>query len=166
MGGHSHLGSPVLPSAERSSLKEAANTHSSGWDCYSDVLLFSRSAVSDSLWPHGLQHTRIPCPSLSPRVCSNSRPLSWWCCLTISSSDRPPFSFCLQSFSASGSFPVSWLFTSGGQPLCNLGVGKYTLEGKQKSWMLKEKDKLDFIKIKTFCSWKDIVKKTKIQGTE
>ena len=113
----SHLGCPMLRSAECSSLKEAANTHSSWWDCYSDLLLFSRSAVSDSLWPHGLQHARIPCPSLSPRVCSNSCPLSSWCYLTILSSDHPPFSFCLQSFPASGSFPVSWLFTSGGQSI-------------------------------------------------
>ena len=58
---------------------------------------------------HGLQHTRRPCPSLSPRVCSNSCPLSWWCCLTISSS-AAPFSFRLQSFPASGSLPMSWLF--------------------------------------------------------
>ena len=61
-----------------------------------------------------LQHTRLPCPSLSPRVCSNSRPLSWWCYLTILSS-ATPFSFCLQSFLASGSFPKSQFFTSGGQ---------------------------------------------------
>ena len=47
--------------------------------------LFSCSVVSDSLWPHGLQHTRLPCPSLSPGVCSNSCPLSWWCYLTTSS---------------------------------------------------------------------------------
>ena len=51
------------------------------------MLLFSRSVVSDSLWPHGLQHARFPCPSLSPKVCSNSCPLSWWCYPTISSSD-------------------------------------------------------------------------------
>ena len=74
-------------------------------------LLFSHSVVSDSLQPHGLQHTRLPCPSLSPRVCSN---LSRWCHPTILSSGVP-FSSCPQSFSTSGSFPVSWLFTSGGQ---------------------------------------------------
>ena len=77
-------------------------------------LLFSHSVVSDSLWPHELQHTRLPCPSLSPTVCSNSCPLSWWCHPTISSSIIP-FSFYLQSFPASGSFPVRWLFTSGDQ---------------------------------------------------
>ena len=59
---------------------------------------------------------RLPCPALSPRVCSNSCPLSQWCNLTISSSVAP-FFFCLQPFSASGSFPVSWLFTSGGQSI-------------------------------------------------
>ena len=58
--------------------------------------LFSHSAVSSSLWPHGLQHTRLPCPSPSLRVCSRSSPLSHWCYLTIPSSAT--FSFCLQSF--------------------------------------------------------------------
>ena len=66
----------------------------------------------ESLWPCGLQHARLPCPSLSPRVCSNSRPSSSWCHPIISSSVLP-FS-CLQSFPASGSFPVSRLFTSDG----------------------------------------------------
>jgi len=74
---------------------------------------FSHSVVSDSLRPHGLQHTRPPCPSLTPRVYSNSCPLSPWCHPTISSSVIP-FSFRLQSFPASGSFPVSQFFTSGG----------------------------------------------------
>ena len=66
------------------------------------------------LWPHGLQHSRLPCPSLSPRVCSNSFPLSWWYYLTISSS-AALFSFCLQSFPGSGSFAMSYLLSSGGQ---------------------------------------------------
>ena len=79
-------------------------------------LLFSCSVVSNSLWPHGLQHTRLPCPSSSPRVCSNSCPLSRQCHPTISSS-VVPFSFCLQSFPASGSFPMNQLFTSGGQSI-------------------------------------------------
>ena len=69
--------------------------------------------MSDSLQAHGLQHARPPCPSPTPRTCSNSCPYSWWCYPTISSSVIP-FS-CLQSFPASGSFPMSWLFTSGGQ---------------------------------------------------
>ena len=80
------------------------------------LLLFRRSVVSDSLQPHGLQHTRLPCPSPSPGACSNSCPLSQWCRPTISSS-VVPFSFCLQSFPASGSFLMSWLSASGGQSI-------------------------------------------------
>ena len=68
-----------------------------------------------TLWPHGLQHARLPCPSLSPWVCSDSCPLSQWCHPTISSS-VVPFS-CRQSFPASGSFPVSRLVTSGVQSI-------------------------------------------------
>ena len=70
--------------------------------------------MSDSLRPHGLQHARLPCPSPTPRACSNSCPSSWWCHPTISSS-VVPFSSCLQSFPASGSFPMSQFFTSGDQ---------------------------------------------------
>ena len=70
--------------------------------------------MSESLLPHALQHTRLPGSSPSPRACSNSCPLSQWCHPTISSS-VVPFSSCLQSFPASGSFPVSQLFTSAGQ---------------------------------------------------
>ena len=72
--------------------------------------------MSDCSQPHGLQHARLPCPSLSPRVCSNSCPLSQWCHPTISSS-VVPFSSCPQSFPASGSFPMSQLFPSGGQSI-------------------------------------------------
>ena len=72
--------------------------------------------MSDSLWPQGLQQGRPPCPSPFPRICTNSCPLSRWCYLTISSS-VVPFSSCLQSFPASGSFAVSQLFTSGGQSI-------------------------------------------------
>ena len=64
----------------------------------------------------GLQHASLPCPSLSPGVCSDSCPLSWWWYPTISSS-ATPFSFCLQSFLASRSFPMSWLFESDGQSI-------------------------------------------------
>ena len=78
------------------------------------VLLFNRPVMSDSLWSHGLQHVGLPCPSPSPGACSNSRPLSLWCHITISSS-VVPFSFCLQYFPASGSFPMSQFFQSGGQ---------------------------------------------------
>ena len=77
---------------------------------------FSCSVVSDSLKPHGLQHARLPCPSPTPRVCSNSCPSSRWCHPTISSSVIP-FSSHFQSFPASGSFPMSQFFTSGGQVL-------------------------------------------------
>ena len=78
-------------------------------------LLFSYSVVLDSLWPHGLQHPRLPCSSPSSGVCSNLRPLSQWAiqwfilCL--------PFSSCLQSFPASGSFPMSWFLAAGGQSI-------------------------------------------------
>ena len=80
------------------------------------LLMFSCLIVSDSLQPQGVQHARLPCPSASPRACSNSCPLRWWCHLTISSSDVP-FSSCLQSFPASGSFRMSQLFASGGQSI-------------------------------------------------
>ena len=77
---------------------------------------FSCSVVSDSLQPHGLQHARLPCPSPTPRTCSNSCPSSRCCHPTISSS-VVPFSFCLQSFPASGSLPMSQFFTSGGRSI-------------------------------------------------
>ena len=77
-------------------------------------LLFSCSVVSNSLRPHEMHHTRLPCPSPSPGARSNSCPLSQWCHPTISSSVIP-FSSCLQSFPASGSFLMSQLFASGGQ---------------------------------------------------
>ena len=69
------------------------------------MLLFTDQVFSDSLWPHELQHARLPCPSRSPRVCSNSRPLSQWCSPTISFSIIH-FSSCPQPFSASGYFPL------------------------------------------------------------
>ena len=72
--------------------------------------------MSDSLWPHGLQHTRLPRPSLSLGVCSNSCPLSQWCYPTIWSSVAP-FSSCLQPFPALGSFPVNDIGTNYFQPL-------------------------------------------------
>ena len=79
---------------------------------------FSHSVVSDSLCSHRLQHARLPCPSSTPGVYSNSCPYSWWCHPTISSS-VVPFSSCPQFFQASGSFPMSQFFTSRGQ---NIGV--------------------------------------------
>ena len=72
--------------------------------------------MSNYLWPHGLQYARLPCLSPSPGACSNSCPLSQWCHPAISSS-VVPFSSCLQSFPASGSFPVSQFFTSGGRSI-------------------------------------------------
>ena len=74
--------------------------------------------MSDSLWPHELQHTRLLCPSLSVKVCSNSCPLSQLCYLSISSSVTP-FSSCPRSFPTSEPFPMSQLFASGGQ---NIGA--------------------------------------------
>ena len=78
--------------------------------------MFSCSVMSDFLWSHGQQQARLPCSSLSPGVCSNSRALCWWCHSTISSS-AVPFSFCPQTFRVSGSFPVSQLFASSSQKL-------------------------------------------------
>ena len=72
--------------------------------------------MSKCLWPQRLWHSRFLCPPLSPGVCSNSCPLNWWCYLTVSFS-APLFSFCLQSFPASGSFPMSWHFASCGQSI-------------------------------------------------
>ena len=77
------------------------------------------SSVTQScptLWLHGPQHTRLPCPSPTPRACSNSCPLSRWCHPTVSSS-VVPFSSCFQSFPASGSFPMNQFFSSGGQSI-------------------------------------------------
>ena len=72
--------------------------------------------MSDSLWPHGLQHARLPSPSSTPGACSNLCPLSRWCDPTVSSSDVP-FSSFPQSLPAAGSFPMSQFFTSGGQSI-------------------------------------------------
>ena len=80
------------------------------------VCQFSHPVVSNTLWPHGLQHARFPCPSPTPGTCSNSCPLSWWCHPTVSSS-VVPFSSCLQSFPASRSFQMSQFFSSGGQSI-------------------------------------------------
>ena len=91
--------------------------------CCSVLLYFSRycsvqfsSVMSDFLWPHGLQHARLPCPSPTPGACSNSCPSSGWCHPAISSS-VVTFSSHLQSFPASRSFPMSQFFPSGGQSI-------------------------------------------------
>ena len=91
------------------------------WGNFSSVQ-FSPSVVSNSWWPHEMQHTRPPCPSPTPGVHTNSCPLSRWCHLSISSS-VVPFSSCLWSFPALGSFQMSQLFVSGGQ---NIGVSAST----------------------------------------
>ena len=91
---------------------------------------FSCSVASDSLRPHGLQHIRPPCPSLTPRVYSNSCPFSQWCHPTNSSS-LVPFSSLLQSFPASGSFPMSQLFASGGQ---SIGASTSALPTNTQDW--------------------------------
>ena len=81
------------------------------------VQLFSRSVMSDSLWPHGLQHTRLPCPSLSPRVCINSHPLNWWCPSNHLILCCPLLLLPSISHSISHSTLVSQLFTSRGQSI-------------------------------------------------
>ena len=83
-----------------------------GWLC---SYVCSVPQLCLTLQPHGLQHARFPCPSLSPAVCSHSYPLSLWCCLTISFSVIP-FS-CSQSCPATGPLPMNWLFASGGQSI-------------------------------------------------
>ena len=95
-------------------------------------LLFSRSVVFDCLRPHGLQHTRLLCPSLSPRACSNSCPSSQWCHPTISSSVIP-FSTCLQPFPASWPFLMSWPFASGGQ---SIGASASAISPSSEYWGL------------------------------
>ena len=90
---------------------------------------FSHSVVSDSLWPHGLQYTRLPCPSPTLRACSNSCPSSQWCHTTISSSVTL-FS-CPQSFPASGSFSMSQVFASGDQ---SIGVSASVVAMNIQGW--------------------------------
>ena len=95
------------------------------------MLLFRCSVVSDFLQPHVLQHARLPCPSPSPRVCSNSYPLSQWCHSTVSSSVIP-FSSCSQSFPASGSF-LYRLSSSGGQSI-GASASASVLPGSIQGW--------------------------------
>ena len=80
------------------------------------LLLLNRQVISDIFQLHGLQHVRLPCPSLSPGICWNSCPFSRWCHSTIPSSVTS-FASCPQSFPASGSFPMNQFFTSGGQSI-------------------------------------------------
>ena len=106
----SELGNGQVQIRERKSQRQIRQALSS--------VQISPSVGSSSLRPHGLQHARLPCPSLSPRACLNTCPLSWWCHLTISSS-VVLFSSCLQSFPAPGSFPMNQFFPSDGQ---NIGA--------------------------------------------
>ena len=91
------------------------------------------SVLSDSLQPHGLQHARLPCPSPIPGACSNSCPLSRWCHPTVSSS-VVPFSSRLQSFPASGSFPMSQFFESGGQSFTGVSASASVLLMNIQDW--------------------------------
>ena len=93
---------------------------------------FSPSVLSDSLRPRGLQHARLPCPLPTPGACSNSCPLSRWCHPTISCSVIP-FSSCLKSFPASGYFPVSQFFPSGGQRI-GVSASASVLAMKIQNW--------------------------------
>ena len=95
--------------------RELSNILFSLQGAFGKILLFSHWAMSDSLRPHGLQHARLLCPSPFPGTCSNSCPLSQWCHSTILSSVAP-FSY-FKSSPASRSFPMSWLFSSGGQSI-------------------------------------------------
>ena len=95
------------------------------------VSQFSRS-TSDPLQPHGLQHARLPCPSPTPGACSNSCPSSRWCHPTITSSVIP-FSSCLWSFPASGPFPMSQFFVSGGQSI-GVSVSTSVLPVNTQDW--------------------------------
>ena len=100
------------------------------WDCPYFSVQFSCSVVSDSLQPHGLQHARLPCPSPTPRACSDSCPSSWRCHPTTPSSVIT-VSSSLQSFPASGFFPISPFLTSGGQ---SIGVSASVLPVNIQGW--------------------------------
>ena len=94
---------------------------------FGPISQFSHSVMSNFLGPHGLQHSRLPCPSPTPEACSNSCPLTWWCHPTLSSSVVPLY--CLKSFPASGSFPMGQFFAS---DLQNIGpITSWQIEGKQ-----------------------------------
>ena len=107
---------------------------------------FSRSVVSDSLWPHEPQHTRPPCPSPTPGVYSNSCPSSRWWHPAISSSVIP-FSSCPQSLQASGSFPMSQLFTSGAQST-GVSASASVLPMNTQNWSLLGWTGLDLLAVK------------------
>ena len=122
---------PLLGSSLEEKLVYHIIFHFSVYICISSVQ-FSHSAVSDSLQPHESQHTSSPCPSPTAGVYPNPCPLSRWCHPTISSS-VVPFSSCPQSFPASGSFPMSQLFTSGGQSI-RVSVSTSALPMNTQDW--------------------------------
>ena len=111
---------------------------------FNESVQFSRSVVSDSLQPHELQYARPPCPSPTPKVHSNSRPLSQWCHPAISSS-VVPFSSCPQTLLASESFPKSQLFAWGGQST-GVSASASFLPKKSQDWSL-EMDWLDLLEV-------------------
>ena len=120
-GCRGHPGS-LLPRVRNDTVETTPSAESTGLRFWNGSLSCSVCDITfDPLWPHGLKHARFSCPSLSPGVCSNSCPLNRWCHLTISTS-AAPFSFCPQSFPASGSFPMGWLFAS-----CGQSIGAYWL---------------------------------------
>ena len=110
--------------------------------CYAQ---FSHSGVSDSLWPHEPQHTRPSCPLPTPGVYSNPCPLSQWCHPAISSSVIP-FSSCPQSLAASGSFPMSQLFTWGGQSI-GVSASASVLPMNTQNWSPLRMDWLDLLEV-------------------
>ena len=101
--------------------------------------------MSNSLWPHELQHARPPCPSPTPGVYPNSCPSSWWCHPAISSS-ADPFSSCPQSFPASGSFPMSYFFASDGQSI-GVSVSASVLPMNIQGWSPLRLDWLDLLAV-------------------
>ena len=123
--------------------------------CYSSLSLrFSHSVLSNSLQPRGLQHSRLPCPSPSPWVCSNSCPLDRWCHPALLSS-VVPFSSCLQSFPTSGSFLMSQLLASGGQ---SIGASASVLPVNIQDWFPLELTAQNWLP-KNWCFW-TMVEKT------
>ena len=112
------------------------------------LLLFSCYATTDSLWLHKLQQNRLPCPLPSPRVCSNSCPLSWWCHPTISSSIAP-FSSCPQTSPASRSFSMSWLLPSGAKVL------ELQHQHQPFQWIFRVDFQQDWLRLSPYC-WRTL----------
>ena len=111
---HVHFSSSVIPCSCPQSFPASGSSPVNR--LFENISVQFSSVMSDSLWSHGMQDARPPCPSLTSRVYSNSCPLSWWCHPT-SSSSVVPFPSCAQSCPASVSFPMSWFFISDGQSI-------------------------------------------------